>query len=122
MVHPAAGVIVEVYENPHRRVLWDVAGIFPTTHQLPALVSVQYQEVEAVQMKGMIHSDDVLDRPDLGRAQTAMRIDAVHVHLLAIDHSLRHDDYPPRGDVRGVRRENPAEDGRKIRRRNRRLV
>src|SRR5689334_8837463 len=92
MVHPFSRVVVEVNENSDRRMLRHVARVLPTPERLRNAVAVDDLKVESMKMKWMVHSHHVLNRPDLGLAQTGMNIDAMHVHLLPVDESLRHHD------------------------------
>src|SRR6266516_2294393 len=92
MEHPLPWVIVVADDDARRRVLGHVQHVLPGEIRLTYAVTVEYLELEPVQVERVIHADDVLDLPDLSRADLRAHIYARHVHQLAIDHALAEND------------------------------
>ncbi|MEO6526953.1 MAG: hypothetical protein ABIP93_10040, partial [Gemmatimonadaceae bacterium] len=69
MEHPHPGVVVEPHDESRRFVLRNVDRILPSPACHRHAVSVEELEPKSVQMERMVHADDVLDLPDLRRAE-----------------------------------------------------
>src|SRR5580765_8999920 len=86
--HPLAGEVVESHDEPDGLVPGNVDRVLPTRKGLGHAVPIENLKLESVQMEGVIHADEILDRPDFGGAQPGAFVHAGHVHRAAVDEAL----------------------------------
>ena len=79
MEHPLARVVRVAHDEARRPVLGHVHHVFPAAERLGHAVAIEHLELEAVQVKRVIHPHQVLELPDLRRAQRRRHIHAIVV-------------------------------------------
>src|SRR5690606_18310577 len=78
--HPLPGIVVVADDEPDGLVLRNVDDVLPAPERLGNAVPVDDLELEAMQVKRMVHPDEVLHLPDLGGAERCLDIHPLHVH------------------------------------------
>src|SRR5437868_9686537 len=63
--HPQPWIVIVSNDEAHGLVLRHIHRVLPTSIFFRHSVSVQHLKLKSVQMKWMIHSNDILDQPDL---------------------------------------------------------
>src|SRR6266404_7621501 len=109
--HPLPWIIVITNDDSRGGVFGDVEHVLPRAVRLGNSIPIEHLKLEAVQMERVVHSDDVLDLPDLRCADLRADVNARHVHCLAVDHALAENDRPDSRDFAGVERSDFAERG-----------
>src|SRR5215208_2214450 len=107
--HPLSWIVVVANDDAGRRVLGDVQHVLPGTVRLGHAVAIEDLELKTVKMERVIHPNDILDLPDLSRANSSAHINPRHVHRLAIDQTLAEYDCAHRGDFRRIEWRYPSQ-------------
>ena len=88
VIHPLSCKVSKAKNYPNCRVLRNIYRVLPASERLGLPVAIDYLELKAVQVKRVVHSNDILDLPDLDIAELSCFIDSIHVVKLSVDEAL----------------------------------
>src|SRR5205823_4066618 len=74
-------------------------------------IFVEHLKLKSVQMKWVIHSNDIFDLPDLYCIERSADVNPAHVHHFSVDQSLRQRDIVVCGCLRCIEYRNVAQSG-----------
>src|SRR6266567_1625800 len=87
--HPQPWIVIVFNDEAHSLVLRHVHRVFPSPVFFRNSIFVEHLKLKSMQMKRVIHSNDIFDLPDLYSIERSVDVNPAHVHHFSVDQSLR---------------------------------